>query len=221
MKKSTFCKIKKFIYYSLLLNNYSLLLKMIPKNTKKITLFLLKNIDEFGYNINQISKLNKISVGSAFKILKQFEKDNLVVKKDISNASHYKLNFDNPEMIKLCELLILGEKRILKGYSKIYAEEIIKFEQAEIIIIFGSVLKEKVFNDVDVLFVTTQTKKVNEFCLDISKIRTKPVVPLILRKEDIIKEIKNKREPIIDLIKKGVVLKGENEFMEMMKNVNS
>jgi predicted nucleotidyltransferase len=194
---------------------------MIPKNTAKIVLFLLKNIDELGYNINQISKLNEISVGSAFKILKELEKNKIVSKIDISNASHYKLNFDSSETIKLCEFLVLGEKRNLKGYAKIYADEIVKFNQAEIILLFGSVLKGKDFNDVDVLFVTNQIKKVNDFCLDISKVRTKPVVPLILKKEDLIKEIKQKKEAIIDIIKHGVLLKGESVFMEVLKDVRT
>ena len=194
---------------------------MIPKNTEKVVLFLLKNVDKLGYNINQISKLNDISVGSAFKILKELEKNKILLKKEINNASHYKLNLNNYETIKLCELLILGEKRNLRRYAKVYADEIINFEQADFIILFGSILKGDDFNDVDVLFVTNQLKKVNDFCLEISKVRTKPVVPLILKKDDLIKEIRQKKESILDLIKKCVILKGESAFMEVIKNVNS
>jgi len=194
---------------------------MIPKNTSKIVLYLLKNIDEFGLNINQIAKRNKISVGSSFKILKDLEKDEIVIKKEISNAFHYKLNFDNPETIKLCELLLLTEKRNLKGPAKVYADEVAKFKDAEMITIFGSILRSKEFNDVDVLFLTNKTKKVNDFCLEISKVRTKPVVPLIMNKEDLIKAIKNKKEAILNVIKEGIVLKGESTFMEVIKSVNS
>lgn len=194
---------------------------MIPKNTARVIMYLLRNVDEFGYNINQIAKLNKISVGSAFKILKELEKDKIIIKKEISNASHYILNFDNPETTKLCELLLLAEKRSLKGHAKLYADEIVKFKNAEMIIIFGSVLKGKEFNDVDVLFLTNQTKKVNNFCLDISKIRTKPVVPLIMKQEDLIKAMKNKKEAILGMMKEGIVLKGESIFLEVIKNVNS
>src|SRR3989344_8888305 len=140
---------------------------MIPKNTSKIILFLLKSIDKFGYNINQISRLNKISVGSAFKILKELEKSKIILKTEMSNASYYKLNFSNTETIKLCEFLLLTEKKTLQGHAKVYAEEIINFNEAEMIILFGSVLKSQTFNDVDVLFVTKQVKKVNTFCLDI------------------------------------------------------
>ena len=184
-------------------------------------MYLLRNIDEFGYNINQISKLNKISVGSAFKILKELEKDKIVIKREISNASHYKLNFDNPETTKLCELLLLAEKRKLKGYAKLYADEIVKFKDAEMIIIFGSVLRGNEFNDVDVLFITNQVKKVNNFCLEVSKVKTKPVVPLIMKREDLIKALKQKKEAVINLIKEGIVLKGESVFLEVMKNVSS
>ncbi len=192
---------------------------MIPKNTAKVILFLLKNIDELGYNINRISKLNEISVGSAFKILKELEKNKIVSKTEISNASHYRLNLNNHETIKLCEFLLLVEKRSLKGYAKIYSDEIVKFKQAKVIILFGSVLKRKNFNDVDALFVTNQVKKVNDFCIDISKVRTKPVVPLILKKDDLIKQIRQKKEPILDIIKNGIVLEGESVFIEVIKNV--
>ncbi len=210
-----------FIYYIQLLNNYSLILKMIPKNTAKLVMYLLRNIEEFGYNINQIARLNKISVGSAFKILKNLEKDKIVIKKEISNSSLYKLNFDNLETVKLCELLLLAEKRSLKGYAKIYAEDVIKFIGAEMIIMFGSVLKGKAFNDVDILFLTNQTKKINEFCLEMSKVRTKPVIPLIMKQEDLIRAIKNKNEAILSMIKEGVVLMGESIFVGVIKNVNS
>lgn len=194
---------------------------MIPKNTARVIMYLLKNIDEFGYNINQIAKLNGISVGSAFKVLKELEKNKLIMKKKISNASHYRLNFDNPETTKLCEFLLLTEKRGLKGYAKLYADEVIKFKDAGLIVIFGSVLKGKEFNDVDVLFITNQTKKVNDFCLEISKVRTKPVVPLIMKREDLIKAAKQRKEAILSMIKGGTVLKGESIFVGVIKNVNS
>src|SRR3989344_3310305 len=194
---------------------------MIPKNTAMVVMFLLRNTDKFGYNINQIAKLNKISVGSAFKILKELEKDKLIVKNEISNASHYKPNFDNPETTKLCELLLLAEKRVLKGSAKVYADELVKFKSAELIMIFGSVLSGKDFNDVDVLFITNQTKKVNDFCLEISKVRTKPVVPLIMEQEDLIKAMKQEKEAILSIMKEGIVLRGESIFVEVIKHVNS
>jgi hypothetical protein len=192
---------------------------MVPKNTKKILLFLLKNINELGFNINQISKNNEISVGSSFKILKNLEKSQILTKKQINNALHFKLDFNNIETIKLCELLLLEEKRNLKGYAKIYADEIIKFKTAKIIILFGSIINKKSFNDVDALFVTNKINEVNDFCLEISKIKSKPVVPLILKEEDLINEIKNQKDSIIDIIKTGIILDGCDYFIQLLKKL--
>jgi len=208
-----------FIYkYSLLLNKHSLLMKMIPKNTAAVVRFLLRNIESYGYNSNQIAKFLNISVGSSFKILKELEKNKILASQTISNAVNYSLNLNNPEAAKLCELLLLEEKRQLRSYAKLYSESLQDFDKAELIILFGSVLTKKEFNDVDVLFVTKKTKEVTDFCLDLSKIRTKPVVPLILNKKDVIKEIKNRKEAILSLIKEGIILKGESVFIEIIKN---
>ncbi|MBS3074138.1 hypothetical protein J4447_01645 [Candidatus Pacearchaeota archaeon] len=190
---------------------------MIPKNTKKIILYLLRNLELF--NINQISKLLDISVGSSFKILKELEKNKIVISSDLGNAKFYQINLNNEETIKWCEILLSEEKRNLKGYSKIYAEEIQKFEHAELIILFGSVLNSKDFNDVDILFITNKPKEVTKFCLNLSKVRTKPVVPLILKKEDFIKEIKNKKEVVLNILKTGITLRGESKLIEVLKNV--
>jgi len=190
---------------------------MIPKNTKKIILYLLRNLELV--NINQISKLLDISVGSSFKILKDLEKNNIVLSSSLGNAKFYQINLNNEETIKWCEILLSEERRNLKGYSKIYAEEIQKFEYAELIILFGSVLNNKDFNDVDVLFITNKPKEATKFCLSLSKVRTKPVVPLILKKEDFIKEIKDKKEVALNILKTGVILRGESALLRVLKNV--
>ena len=190
---------------------------MIPKNTKKIILHLLRNLELV--NINQISKKISISVGSAFKILKDLEKNNIVLSSNLGNAKFYQINLNNEETIKWCEILLSEERRNLKGYSKVYAEEIQKFEHAELIILFGSVLNNKDFNDVDVLFITNKPKEVTNFCLNLYKIRSKPVVPLILKKEDLINEIKNKKEVVLNILKTGIILRGESVFLEVLKNV--
>jgi len=189
----------------------------MPKNSKKIILFLLRNLEPI--NMNQIAKKLDISVGSVFKILKDLEKREIVNHDNLGNAKYYRVNLKNEGSIKLFELILLEEKRMLTGYPKIYSDEIQKFDGAELIILFGSVLPSKNFKDVDVLFVTNKPKEVVDFCSELSKIRTKPVVPLILKKEDLIKEIKSKKEVILSIIRNGVVLKGQSVFLEVLKNV--
>ena len=224
-------KIERFIYrysllmnnYSLLMNNYSLLMNMIlSKNTLKIMNFLIRNLEQ--YNINQISKMLNLSVGSVHKILKTLEHRNIVNVKELGNAIYYGLNFNNNEALKISELVLIEDKNNILKENKtanIYAQDLSKFD-SKLTILFGSILTKKdEAKDVDVLFIIKnekQIKEVNKFCLEMSKIRTKKVNHLIMLKEDFIKNLINKNKAIIDLIKNGVTIKGEEVFIKAIKN---
>jgi len=192
---------------------------MMSDHSRKIVFYLLRNFELV--NINQLAKLLDISVGSAFKTLKALEEKNIVTHQKLGNAKFYSLNLNNDETKKICELLLLEQRRELTSYSKLYAQEIAKFENTQLIILFGSVLNNKNFNDVDVLFISVNVKEVNKFCLNLSKIKTKPIVPLILKDSDLICEIKHKTDAVISIIKTGIVLKGESKFVEIIQNAKS
>ena len=70
-------------------NSIHFLTKMT--NKARILEFLYKNPDS-EYNINQLSRLVGISVGSAFKILKEFEKNGYAGAKRKNNAFLYKIS---------------------------------------------------------------------------------------------------------------------------------
>jgi len=78
-------------------NNIHFLDKM--DNKTRIFEFIYRNYER-GYNVNQISKLVNISVGSAFKILKKLQKNGYVVVKKEKNAIYYyiKLNSSTRDM---------------------------------------------------------------------------------------------------------------------------
>ena len=192
----------------------------ISKNTNKVIDFLLRNIGKVGFNVNQLSKNIKISVGSAHKILHGLKKEEIVIITDMKSSIYYKLNLNNPDTIDICKLILRENKKHLPSYIKIYVEEIEKFKEAEIIILFGSILDKKDFNDVDVLFITNKIKEVNLFCNEISKIRTKPINPLIMKLDDFTKNIKNKNNVILEIINKGVIINGEERYMVVLKNAN-
>jgi len=190
----------------------------LTKNMLKITEFLLRNIDKPGFNINQIARNTSISVGSAHEILHDLKKRDIAKTIDFKTSIYYKLNLNNSDTIDICKLISRESKRKLSSIAKVYSEEIEKFDKAQIIIMFGSILVKKEFNDVDVLFITNKVKEVNIFCNEISKIRTKPINPLIMTFNDFINNIKIKHKVILDIINKGVIIKGEDKFMEALIN---
>ena len=191
-------------------------------NTTRILSFLLRNREQ--YNINQIARALDLSVGSAHKILKTLEENSVINAKELGNAKYYSLNFENHEALKYCELILTEEKNNLlkeNKTAKVYAQDLERYN-AEIIILFGSVLsKEEQARDIDVLFIIKNKKEIkdiNKLCLEISKIRTKKINPLIMLKEDLTQNIKNKNKATIEIIKNGIVLKGEENFVKSIKN---
>ena len=191
-------------------------------NTFKILSLLIRDIEP--YNINQIARTLKISVGSAHKILKNLEGRNIVNVKELGNALYYSLNLDNNEAVKSSELVLIEDKnKILKenATARIYALDLEKYE-AKCIVLFGSILsKEEKANDVDVLFIIKNKGKasgVNKFCLEISKTRTKKIHPLIMLEQDFTSNIKMRNKTILDIVKKCAVLRGEDVFIKAIKN---
>ena len=79
---------------------------MFPLNLTKIIEFLFRNIPN-RYNVNQLSRELKISVGSAYKILKSLEKKSVLVSLKIGNGIYYVLNLDNKEAENVTELVLI------------------------------------------------------------------------------------------------------------------
>lgn len=84
------------------------MIKILSKNSKKILCYLAKNPSNEA-NINKLSRLLGISVGSVHQILKEFEKDKVVVSESIGNSIMYKLNFANLKAQRLIDESRLNE----------------------------------------------------------------------------------------------------------------
>ena len=197
---------------------------MLSNNTSKIINFLIRNLEL--YNINQIARALNLSVGSVHKILKTLEKRNIVNIKELGNAIYYSINLNNNEAVKLSELVsIEGKNNILREnkIANIYAQDLVKFD-AKLIILFGSILtKKNEAKDIDVLFIIKhkeQVSEINNFCLEISKIRTKKINPLIMLEQDFVNNLKDKNKAVQDLIKNGIILKGEEIFIRAIKDAH-
>jgi len=192
---------------------------MWSKNSFKIFEYLLRNpVQKF--NVNQIAKNLKLSVGSAFKILKEYEKKGILSSEKLANSIFYQFNYKNKEARKICELMLINIKNnTLKRnhLAAIYADELIKLK-AEAILLFGSILtKKEQAKDVDVLVIIknkSEIKRISNFCLELSKIKTRPIIPLILTEKDLIGQ---KDKAILEILKTGIVLTGEELIIKALE----
>jgi hypothetical protein len=173
---------------------------MFPLNLTKIIEFLFRNTPN-RFNINQISRELRISVGSAYKILKSLEKKSVLVSQKIGNGIYYVLNLDNKEAENITELVLMESrnKSLSKNsHASIYAKDF-----------------------VDALFIIDKgkSKAVEDFCMKLSNLRPKRINPLLMTMADFKENIKKQDRVIIDILKKGVILFGEDTVINILRGV--
>lgn len=197
---------------------------MLPANLIKIVEFLFRNIPN-KFNVNQIARDLKISVGSAYKILKSLEKKGVLISKRVGNGIYYALNFDNKEAANITELVLMESrnKSLKKNlHASIYAKDLKDAEKlSKAIILFGSILDTKDAKDVDVLFIIGKgkSKAVEDFCMKLSNLRPKRVNPLIMTMADFKCNIKKQDRVIADILRKGIILFGEDRIINTLRGV--
>ena len=114
---------------------------MLPLNLVKIVEFLFRNIPN-KFNVNQIARNLKISVGSAYKILKSLEKKGVLLSQRVGNAIYCALILDSKEAEIITELVMMESRSEFLAenpYASIYAKDLKDAEKlSKAVILFGS-----------------------------------------------------------------------------------
>jgi DNA-binding Lrp family transcriptional regulator len=186
-------------------------------NKEKVILRILK--DDIEYNANSISKKVGLTPMGCLKILRQLEKENIILSKKKSNIIFYNFNFKNQYAKDFASLILRKEADYSSVFIKRWTNEIRKIKGVNMSIIFGSVLtKGSNANDIDILFVMDK-KDFAKIKVNIEKlnlISEKKIHPVYQTKEDLLKNLKNKDSVVTNIIK-GVVVMGEKEFMNILE----
>ncbi len=166
------------------------------------------------YNSRSISKVVGISHSGAFKILKKLEKNEIVNSKSIGKARVYSINFDSRIACKEIEIALAIEA---KNYNR-WLEEFKDLEdKADFVILFGSILiNSSSARDIDLLVVAEKNKlsEIRNIIKERDKLSNKKI-HLILQNPDEFKgDIKNRNKVMIEIIKKGVALFGQDKLRE-------
>ncbi|MBS3158070.1 nucleotidyltransferase domain-containing protein [Candidatus Woesearchaeota archaeon] len=191
---------------------------MVISNKERGILIVLFKDFASQYNARSISKLACMTPRGALKALKNLENQNFVVGKPFGKAIQYKLNF-NALTKKTLELLLLEEAEL--KYKR-WREEFKDFNEAEIIILFGSVLrKEGKHNDIDVVFVFNKEnyKLIMHKVDEKNEILPKKIHAVIQTPADLRENITKKDPVIIDAIRTGIVMKGYEKLVEQISEV--
>ncbi len=192
---------------------------MITANERKVLKFLLVNFDT-EHSINQLAKECGLSPNGAYKILKKFENEEILEKKKIANISSFRIDFSSYKAKKILELALMDK---LEGKVKCRYEDIKPLEEiTSICLIFGSYLKKKDPNDLD-MFIALEKKNFKKYKERLKSLQD--IVPikihdLIQTKEDLISNLKKGNKVIKEAILEGVVLWGQEELVEVFADVS-
>lgn len=182
-------------------------------------------------HLREISRLSKVSLNNVDKSMRLFVKDNMFIRRDLSNMVFFKPNLENEALLKIFEYLELEKKKAFYDRNKQiarllqkYAQDIINLsnKRIQLVILFGSVARGEWTkgSDIDILVVVSGKDNKVISVLNKAKIDVSPLVeikPISTTVEKFTEGFRNKTEFYDELWKDRVILYNEFLFWQMIK----
>lgn len=185
---------------------------------RKALLILFKDFTAY-YNANSISKPLGISRVGALMLFRRLEAQGLVASQKIGKSIVYKPKLDDDYVKTLIAFLLADEANNFKRWKDEFKG---LFKKGRIVMLFGSVLHnyEKA-NDIDLLVASAKADKeeISELLESKAEILPKRLHSIKLTASELETNIKSKKAAILDIVKTGIVLYGQDEYVEVLKNV--
>ncbi len=168
----------------------------------QIAKYLFKHYND-RYNARQLARILNINHAHANKLCKVLVDKQLLTKEEIGNSVIFSYKYNNKLAIKFIEYLLSLEYKEFPKWLSVLFHVMKKFKDCiEMGLVFGSSIKSKDFNDIDVLLMYNFEKVKN-----IKKIKDE------IRKSELVEK------PIryVDLAEKDILLnKGDKIFYNML-----
>lgn len=192
----------------------------LTQKERETLLILFKDFTTF-YNANSISKVLRISHVGAQKILKRLLKGNLLVSRKIGKSIIYKPRLNDDYVRKLIAFLLADEANNFKRWKEEFKA---LFKKDRIIMMYGSAIKNyDKARDIDIMVVMKkkELKEVMSTLKEKQELLPKTIHSVKLTADDLLKNIEKKEEAILSIIKDAVILYGQDDYVEVIKNATS
>ena len=192
----------------------------LTQKEREALLILFKDFTAF-YNANSISKILGISHVGAQKIFKRLLNENLLIDKKIGKSIIYKPKLDDDYVSKLIAFLLADEANNFKRWGEEFKQ---LFKKDRIIMLYGSAIKNYAqARDIDIMVVIKKDefKDVRGILKEKREVLPKKVHSIELTANDLLKNIKQKKKSMMDIIKNAVVLYGQDKYVDAIKNATS
>ncbi len=190
----------------------------LTDNEKKALLILFKDFTSY-HNANSISKKIGISRIGCMKMLKKFEKKEIVISQKIGKSIVYKPNLENDYARDFISFLLSDEANHFKRW-KDELKELFKGER--VVMLYGStIIDYSKARDIDVMIIRKkgESGEIYEVISERQKYIPKKIHVVDLTPEEFLKNVKQRQKAIIDIVKNTIILFGQNRYVELIKNV--
>lgn len=190
---------------------------VLTEKEKKALIILFKDFTGY-HNANSISKVLEISRVGALKLFRRLEAEGLLKSQRIGKSIVYKLRLDDDYVKKLVAFLLADEANNFKRWKEEFKA---LCGVGRIVMLFGSALRNyENASDIDLLVVSARPDREAEKVLaGKAEILPKRLHAIRLTASELESNIKRKESAILDIVKTGVVLYGQDEYVEVLKNV--
>ncbi|MCX6707869.1 MAG: winged helix-turn-helix domain-containing protein [Candidatus Woesearchaeota archaeon] len=193
-------------------------MKDITKKEMELALAIFKSPEE-EQNASSISKRLDMTRMGALKIMKKLEKQGILESRQMGKATFYKIDKHSDYASDYLGFMLKREAEQSSPYIKRWISDIKKIKNADIVILFGSVLKnESKANDIDVLFVTEKKKFTNlkKEVARIDELNEKKMHPIYQTDSDLEDNVKKHDKMLLNAIK-GIVIIGQKQLIEALR----
>ncbi|MBI3035144.1 helix-turn-helix transcriptional regulator [Candidatus Woesearchaeota archaeon] len=192
----------------------------MTKKEREALLILFKDFTTL-YNANSISKILGISHVGAQKIFKRLLNEGFVTSRKIGKSIIYKPKLDDDYVNNLITFLLADEANNFKRWKEEFKA---LFKKERIVMIYGSAIKNYAqARDIDIMAVIKKRdfKDVREMINEKQKILPKRIHSIELTEDDLIRNIKDRKEAIMDIVKNAIILYGQDKYVSVINNVTS
>ncbi|HLD80103.1 MAG TPA: hypothetical protein VJA18_06100 [Candidatus Nanoarchaeia archaeon] len=163
----------------------------------QIAKYLFKHYQD-RYNARQLAKILDINHAHANKLCNDLVDKKLLIKEEIGNSAFFSYDYDDKLAIKFIEYVLSLEEREFPKWLSVLSHSLKNFKNdIEMGLIFGSAIKTRDFNDIDVFLMYAAEKS-----KDIKRIKGE------IRKSELVEK------PIryIDIAEKDILINKENKI---------
>lgn len=187
-------------------------------NERKALLVIFKDLDNY-YNANSLSKKLNISRIGMMKLLKKLKKNDILKSKLIGKSEIYKINLDSDYARDMLAFLLSDEANNFKRWKNEFRE---LFKGDRIVMIYGSaIVNYSEANDIDLMIVgkTNKLSDINKVISEKQKILPKKIHLIELSQYEFLKNLEEKQNSIMDIVKTAIILYGQFKYVGLIKNV--